>query len=267
MSEPDASRGLDLDRVEVRAGGRLLLDGVEASVEPGSFTALVGPNGAGKSTLLHAIAGVLTASGGRIAWAGDELAAMRRRDRARTIALAEQQADTELDLTVRQAVLLGRTPYLGPLAAPGPDDREVVGRALADAGASAFADRRFRELSGGERQRVILARALAQEPALLLADEPTNHLDVGAQLAALELLSGLARGGLTVLAALHELNHAAAYADHVIVVADGRVVAAGEPDSILTPEVIDGVYGVRTARSEHPLTGRPLLAFAPATDG
>lgn len=128
-----------------------------------------------------------------------------------------------------------------------------------------LADRRFGTLSGGERQRVHLARALAQEPELLLLDEPTNHLDVAAQLAALHLVRGSAGAGTTALVALHDLNLAAAYCDHVVVLSRGRVVAAGPVDDVLVPEVLDPVYGVSTTVLRHPLTGRPVLTFAAAT--
>jgi iron complex transport system ATP-binding protein len=143
-------------------------------------------------------------------------------------------------------------------------DRDVVARSLAAAGAAQFAQRRYDELSGGERQRVNLARALAQEPELLLLDEPTNHLDIRAQLATLGLLRRLADDGLSVLAALHDLSLAASYADHVVVLAEGVVVAAGEPGDVLTAELIRAVWGVDATVLEHPATGRPLIAFAPA---
>ncbi|MEJ3405823.1 ATP-binding cassette domain-containing protein [Rathayibacter sp. YIM 133350] len=255
---------LDLQRVRFGRDGRLIIDNIDCTLPRGSLGALVGPNGAGKSTLLHLIAAVEAPDAGSLAFDGRSLTAMRRRDRARVVALAEQQSDTELDLSVFDVVMLGRTPHLGRFASASAHDEAVVRRSLEDVGATALSERRFHTLSGGERQRVTLARALAQEPALLLADEPTNHLDIRAQLAALGLLAELARGGITVLTALHDLTHAAAYADHVIVLAQGRVVAAGNPAEVLTPQLIREVYGVDAAVLPHPLTGRPLLAFAEA---
>ncbi|NYD68066.1 ABC transporter ATP-binding protein [Agromyces atrinae] len=254
---------LSLSRVAFSRDDRLIIDGVDCTAPTGAVTALVGPNGAGKSTLLHLIAGVLGGEGD-VTFGPADLKRMPRRARARTLALVEQQADTELDLTAADVVALGRTPHLGAFAAAGPRDVSIVRSALEAAGVTALADRRFRSLSGGERQRVALARALAQEPALLLLDEPTNHLDVRAQLDTLALINELARGGLTVIAALHDLGHAAAHADHVIVLAEGRVVAAGDPAVVLTPELIETVYGVRAALVSNPLTGRPILAFAAA---
>ncbi|MET0725951.1 MAG: ATP-binding cassette domain-containing protein [Leifsonia sp.] len=268
MTDQRPASGLSIERVSFsRSSGagsadRLIIDGVDCTLPQGSFGALVGPNGAGKSTLLHLIASIERAAGGEIDFDGASLPRMRRRERARMVAVAEQQSGTELDLGVFDVVMLGRTPHRGALAAPTAKDAAIVHRALQDVGATDFTTRRFHSLSGGERQRVTLARALAQEPALLLADEPTNHLDIRSQLSALSLLAELARGGITVLAALHDLSHAAAYADQVIVLAGGRVVAAGAPSAVLTPDLILDVYGVRAEVLEHPLTGRPLLAFA-----
>ena len=151
-------------------------------------------------------------------------------------------------------------------SAPSPVRASATARSsaarLEDAGLLDLADRDYGSLSGGERQRVNLARALAQEPELLLLDEPTNHLDIRAQLTMLGLVRELARGGLTVLAALHDLSLAAAYADHVVVLAEGRVVAAGDPHEVLTPELIRDVWGVEASVIEHPATGRPLIAYA-----
>lgn len=253
---------LELSRVRFARDGRTIIDGVDVTPPSAALTALIGPNGAGKSTLLHLIAAVERADAGELALDGRSLSGMRRRERARLVALAEQQGEVDQQLTVEASVLLGRTPHLGAFAAPTARDLGVVAEALRAVGAAEFAQRPLGSLSGGERQRVTLARALAQEPQLLLVDEPTNHLDLAAQLRALELLAELARGGLTVLAALHDLSHAAAYADHLVVLADGRVIAAGAPGEVLTAELVHEVYGVRAAVVEHPLTGRPLIAVA-----
>lgn len=256
--------GLDLARVRFARGERVIVDGVDVTVPRGALTALIGPNGAGKSTLLHLIAVIERADDGQLAFDDASLSEMRRRERARVVALAEQHGEADPRLTVEAFALLGRTPHLGAFASPGADDRAIVARALDEVGATEFAHRPVGSLSGGERQRAVLARALVQEPSLLLVDEPTNHLDLRAQLVALDALASLARRGITVVAALHDLSHAAAYADHVVVLADGRVVAAGQPADVLTPELILDVYGVRAEVLEHPLTGRPLIAVASA---
>jgi iron complex transport system ATP-binding protein len=256
------SDALHTDRVRFTRGHRLIIDDVDCTVPAASVGALLGPNGAGKSTLLHLIAGVERADAGTARLGDRDLAALRRRDRARMIALAEQEVTDAPGLRVSEVVALGRTPYLGAFAGPGELDRGVVRRCLEDAGLVDLADRSYDTLSGGERQRVNLARAQAQEPELLLLDEPTNHLDVRAQLTMLGLLRELAHGGLTVLAALHDLSLAAGYADHVIVLAAGRVVAAGDPALVLTPSLIRDVWGVEAHVLEHPTTRRPLIAYS-----
>lgn len=268
MSDADVSdadvRSADLraDRIRFAHGRRLIIDDVDCTVPGGAVGALLGPNGAGKSTLLHLIAGVERADAGAARLGDRDLAALRRRDRARVLALAEQEVQDAPGLRVAEVVALGRTPYLGAFAGPGELDRTVVRRSLEDLGLVELADREYATLSGGERQRVNLARALAQEPELLLLDEPTNHLDVRAQLTMLGLLRELANGGLTVLAALHDLSLAAGYADHVIVLASGRVQAAGAPADVLTPPLIREVWGVDAEVLEHPSTGRPLIAYS-----
>jgi len=264
---PPDGDGLDAARVSWSAAGRLILDGVDVTAPAGAVTGLLGPNGSGKSTLLRAIAGVqapsdgATGPGARVVFAGTDLLALPRRRRARTLAFVEQEASTDLPVTAGDAVLLGRIPHRSLLAGDSADDRAAARRALDDVGAAHLADREVTTLSGGERQRVHMARALAQEPALILLDEPTNHLDIAAQLDALRLLRDLADRGVTVLAALHDLQLAAQHCDHVVLLSGGRVVAAGDVRDVLVPDVLDPVYGVRTEVLTHPRTGRPVLTF------
>ena len=255
--------GLELDRVVVRVDGTLIIDGVDCTAPADSVTALIGPNGAGKTTLLRAIAVVDQPADGDIRFDQGSLIGMHRRARARLAALVEQDASTELSLSVREVVALGRIPHQGPWGDPTAVDEEVIDNAIATVDMAAFTDRDVTELSGGERQRVLLAKGLAQQPRLLLLDEPTNHLDIRAQLATLGLLGDLASTGVTVVAALHDLNLAAAYSDHVIVLQHGHVVAAGPTEPTLTPELIGAVYGVRADLLPHPRTGRPTIAFSP----
>ncbi|HEY6801465.1 MAG TPA: ATP-binding cassette domain-containing protein [Agromyces sp.] len=259
--------GLSSDRVRFTRGRRLIIDDIDATVPVGSVGALLGPNGAGKSTLLHVIAGIQHPDAGTTRFSGRDLTTMHRRDRARLMALAEQDVSDAPGLRVAEVVALGRTPYLGAFGGPGEADRTIVRRCIEQAGLVDLADREYASLSGGERQRVNLARALAQDPELLLLDEPTNHLDIRSQLTTLDLLRGLARGGVTVLAALHDLSLAAGYADHVIVLDRGRVIAAGEPREVLTRELIHDVWGVEAEVLEHPSTGRPLIAYAGVAGG
>ncbi|GAA4733768.1 ABC transporter ATP-binding protein [Isoptericola chiayiensis] len=281
---PAGAAGLAAERVRWSVGGRLILDDVDVTAPPGAVTGLLGPNGTGKSTLLRLVAGVERPDGGRVALIGspdddgspggatasraaadgEDVLAMPRRRRARTLAFVEQDAATELPVTVLDAVLLGRTPHRSLLAGPTEDDHELARAALDRTGAADLAAREIGTLSGGERQRVHMARALAQQPRVLLLDEPTNHLDVAAQLATMRLVRDLAGDGVTVLAALHDLSLAAATCDHAVVLAPGHaghVVAAGPVAEVLVPEVIDPVYGVRTTVLRHPRTGRPVLTF------
>ena len=250
-------------RISISAGGTLLIDGIDCTVPSGSVSALVGPNGAGKSTLLRTLAAVHRPDSGDVTFDGIDLLGAPRRERARLVAFVEQDASTETAMTVASVVGLGRLPHQSLWRDETADSAAIVASALDATGMGGFAPREFASLSGGERQRVMLARALAQEPSLLLLDEPTNHLDISAQLAALALLRSLAAGGMTVLAALHDLGLAATYADHVIVLRAGRVVAAGPTAATLTPELLREVYGVEATVLTNPVTGGIVLAFSP----
>jgi iron complex transport system ATP-binding protein len=245
----------------VTAAQRRLVDG--ASLVASGMTALVGPNGAGKSTLLKAIVGLLTPSRGSLTFEDVDLVSMRRRDRARLVAYVEQSAATEERLTVRDVVSLGRIPFQTPFAAQGDADHEIIAQALDDVGLSDLRDRQFSTLSGGEQQRVQLARALAQQPRLLILDEPTSHLDIHAQMLVLDLLRSKARQGLTVLLALHDLNLATTYCDAISVMHQSRIVASGKPVEVLTPALLAAIYGVSVTLLEHPGNGRPVIVYEP----
>ena len=264
MSAADATAaGLDARRVDLRIDGRLIVDGVDCTVAAGTFSALIGPNGAGKSTLLRVLAAVDRPEEGTVRFGPDDLFALSRRLRARLVGFVEQDSGTELSLSVREVVALGRIPHQGFFGDANAEDNAVIESALDAADVRALAERDVTTLSGGERQRVLLARALAQQPRLLVLDEPSNHLDIAAQLAVLGLLRSLASSGVTVLAALHDLNLASAYCDHVIVLRNGVVFAAGPTAEIITPRLVRAVYGVRATVLEHPQTGRPMVAFGP----
>ncbi len=267
-ASPAAAPGVSLQGLGLgyRAGDKVILDGVDCHVPAGTVTGLLGPNGAGKSSLLQLLGAVAVPHTGSVQLAGSNLHAMRRKERARELAFVEQSADTDLPLTVLDVVLLGRLPYRSLLAGTSDEDLGVARRSLTAVGLDGFTARRYGTLSGGERQRVQLAKALAQEPEVLLLDEPTNHLDVNAQLATMELVRNLAADGVAVLAALHDMNIAAAYCDQVIVLQEGKVAAAGPTTQVLTPGLIRRVYGVDAVVLEHPLTGRPLVAFSPLPD-
>ena len=254
--------GLKAASLRIRAGAKLIIDGVDCTVPVGSLTALVGPNGAGKSTLHRTLAAVLKPESGTVSFESTELFGMPRRERARTVAFVEQDAATTTAMTVTEVVRLGRLPYESAWGDGTADSERVVVDALETVEMTEFAERDFDTLSGGERQRVLLARALAQQPRLLLLDEPTNHLDIGAQLAVLGLLRRLAAGGMAVLAALHDLPLAASYSDHVVVVSGGRVVAAGPTAQTLTPALIRAVYGVEATVLSNPATKKSVIVLS-----
>jgi len=234
---------IGLGGVTVTLGGRPIVDAVDLEVAEGEWVALIGPNGAGKTTLLRAITG-LVAFEGTVELHGRPTTEMHRREVARAIALVPQEPSTPAWMTVGEYVLLGRTPYLGPLAKEGARDREAAARALGRLDLLEFVERRLGTLSGGEKQRVVVARALAQDAEIVLLDEPTAALDIGHQQQALELLDGLrVESGLTLVAAMHDLTLAAQYADRMLLLDGGRVVADGAPPDVLTEAAIGRHYG------------------------
>jgi iron complex transport system ATP-binding protein len=234
---------LEVRGLGVRKGRATLLDDVDAVAEPRSWTAVVGPNGAGKSTLLRCVAG-LQRHTGRVLVDGRDVTSLSPRERAREVGYAPQIPMLPEAVTVAEYVLLGRTPYRPLLAGPRREDREVVEGALDRLDLGPLAGRTLRTLSGGERQRAVLARALAQHPRMLLLDEPTASLDLGHAQTVLEIVDELRREhGMTVVTTLHDLVLAGQYAERVILLAEGRVVAAGRPADVLTSQALARHYG------------------------
>lgn len=253
---------LELRSVGCRYGARPALRGADLVAEAGTLTAILGPNGAGKSTLLKAAAGLVDYEG-QVLLDGRDLAGLPRREVARQVALVAQDPPADVPFTVLELVLMGRAPRLGRLALEGDRDREIALAALADAGVSDLAGRPIDQLSGGERRRAFLARALAQEPRLLLLDEPTAFLDLGHQAAVLEHASALVRRGLCVVAVLHDPNLAAAWADRAVLMKDGAVVASGPAREILRAPTLEALYGARLLEASGPGGEGPF--FAPVT--
>jgi iron complex transport system ATP-binding protein len=242
--------------------GRLILDGVTVDPEPGSTLGLLGPNGSGKSSLLRLLAGVDRPDSGVVELDGTALARLSRRAVARRVAMVSQHADTDLHITVREVVRLGRIPHAGLIGGDRDTDRAVAD-ALVATGLTDMAVRHWHTLSGGERQRVQIARALAQQPGELLLDEPTNHLDIAHQLEILTLIRDL---DITAVVALHDLNLAAMFCDHLVVLSSGRVVAAGTPAEVLTERLVADVYGVDCHITVE--DGRPSVRYtAPCKPG
>ena len=247
---------LEARDLAVDLGGRRVLETVSFAVRPGERVALVGPNGAGKTTLLRAITGLIPYAGG-LELKGRPVRAWRPRDRAREVALVRQQADLAVEFTASEIVALGRAPHLGWTQRLRGEDRAAVEAALEAVDLGALASRPVTQLSGGEQQRVALAQALAQDAPLLLLDEPTAHLDVRHQLDLLDRLGALAAAGKTIVAALHDLDRAAAFADRLWVLAEGTLLADGPPAEVLTPATLRRAFGVE-ARVEADLRVRYL---------
>ena len=235
--------------------GVALLQGIDLAVATGQRCAIVGPNGAGKSSLLGVISGRLRPTAGCVRL-GPERAVRAAPAHVHAVATVGQTEHADLRLNVGDYVGLGRVPHQG--RCPGARHGEVVAHALSLCGLLQAGQRGLHTLSGGERQRAHLARALAQEPALLLLDEPTNHLDLRARVELLDLVRGL---NITVVAALHELSLVAGFADHVVVLNLGRVVAQGTPDETLTAPLVAQVFGMALVRPHHPLDRRELWVF------
>ncbi len=250
--------------VEVRGasfayGAQRALDAVSFDASAGELVGLVGPNGAGKSTLLRLVAGLLPPSAGTVRLAGLDPHAAPRRAVARVAALVPQEPRLAWPFTVRELVMMGRAPRQGLLALASRFDLGAVEGALQACELTALADRRLDALSGGERRRVFFARALAQEPRVLLLDEPTAFLDLAHQAAVMRMAQVAARAGLCVVAVLHDLNLAAACCDRLVVLSRGRVVAHGAPGEVLTEERVREVWGLPVWRGSHGATGAPIV--------
>ncbi|MFI5494290.1 ABC transporter ATP-binding protein [Actinoplanes sp. NPDC051859] len=239
--------------LRIRLGGALIVDGVDLDVADGEWVTVIGPNGAGKSTVLRAVGG-LVGYDGSILLDGTALDQLSRRERARALATVAQSPIVPSGMLVFDYVLLGRSPHIPPLGRESASDLAQVYEVLAALDLEPFAGRRLDTLSGGERQRVFLARALAQEARILLLDEPTSALDIGHQQEVLELVDRLrAERGLTVLATMHDLTSAGEYADRMVLLAGGKVVAKGTAREVLTAELLAQHYlaRVRVIDGEH----------------
>ncbi len=231
--------------VSVSLGDTLILAGVDLQVGSGEVVGLIGPNGAGKTTLLRALAGLLPLDGGEIRIAGRPLSRTGRRERARTVAYLPQGGEHHWAVTVETLVMLGRLPHRGLWDAPSAADRGAVARALDVCDVARFRHRPMNRLSGGERSRVLLARALAGEPKLLLADEPVAGLDPAHQLDVMATLRARAAAGTCVVAVMHDLTLAARYCDRLALLHDGRIEIEGPPETVLVPDILARCYGIR----------------------
>ena len=237
-----------------------LLDQVSLSAEQGEFIGLIGPNGAGKTTFLRAISGLLRSQEGSVSLEGRDLQRMSAREVARIQAQVPQIAPYTFGFTSLEVVLMGRYPQMGRFQVEGATDRRISLEAMSLTDTEAFADRALTTLSGGERQRVFVARALAQQPHILLLDEPTANLDIQHQLKVLDIVQDLVAKGLTAIAAIHDLALAARYCRRLLLMSHGRVLVQGSPTEVLTPANIEAAFGVRAVVFHDPFTGTPTIS-------
>ncbi|GAA1699730.1 ABC transporter ATP-binding protein [Microcella alkalica] len=240
-------------------GDRTVVHDVDLDVTPGALTVVVGANASGKSTLLRGLARLLAPTAGRVTLDGADLSRLPNRRVARTIGVLPQSPIAPEGVRVAELVARGRYPHQGIFRGRRSDDDVIVAAALEATDASSLVDSRVDELSGGQRQRVWIAMALAQQPRILLLDEPTSALDVAHQVEVLDVLRAEVSRGMTVVLVIHDLTLAARYADELVVMAGGRIIARGEPGAVLTAEVVRQAFGIEARLLQDPDTGRPVI--------
>lgn len=250
-----AEAAIALRGVEFGYGAELVLHDITCALERGEFLGIIGPNGSGKSTLLRLMSGYLQPRRGEVRVAGQPVAAWERAALGRVVGVVPQDTTVAFPFTVMEMVLFGRTPHAAGFGFDSAEDLAAARRALERTATAALAHRRVTELSGGERQRVILARALAQEPEILLLDEPAAFLDIRHEVEMYDLLRALQRGGMTVASVLHDLNIAALYCDRLILLHEGRIVQVGTPAEVMTYATLTAVYGTEVYVALNDITG------------
>ena len=236
---------------------KIVLDGISFEVKEGEILGILGPNGCGKTTMLKNLNKNLSPTDGCILLDGEDLENIVKRDIARKIAVVPQTNEIHFAFTVREVVAMGRMPFQGMLAGENAEDKKIVDTAIERIGLSELADRHINTMSGGERQRVIIARAIAQTPQIILMDEPTLHLDISMQFNALDLIQELAKEkGLTVIIVSHDLPMVARYCDRILMIHDHKIHAIGTPEEVLTPENMRVVFRLDAELLKDPKTGK-----------
>jgi iron complex transport system ATP-binding protein len=253
---------LTVENLYAGYGDKLVLHDVTLALAAGEFLGLLGPNGCGKTTLLRALRGTLKPRQGRVQLGDRDVQAIDKRSLARTMAYLPQELVLELDFSVGELALMGRSPHLSRFVRESDEDRRAAEQAMQLADVLHLADRAVTALSGGERQRALIAMCLAQQPRILLLDEPTNHLDLAHQLSILDLIARLNRDqGLAVVAVFHDLNLAAEYCGRLVLLDSGRVAQSGTPAEVVTEEAIRRVYGVQVAVERNAVSQRPHVVL------
>ena len=246
---------IDIEELSIAFGDVEAVSDASLGVDRGEVVGLVGPNGAGKTTLLSAVNGLIDPASGSVRIDGDEIAALPARAIARRVATVPQETSLSFSFPVREVVAMGRTPYRSRFERASAAGREHAARAMERTGTRRFADRAIDAVSGGERQRVVLARALCQDPTVLVLDEPTASLDVNHQVRTLALVREFVADGRAALCAIHDLSLAARFCDRLALLAEGRIVATGSPESVLTEAHVERAFDADAAVTRHPVTG------------
>ena len=256
---------LDINNISLEYRNKLIVDKVSFSVGPGEFFVIIGPNGAGKTSLLKLLSGLQKFSGGTITIKERDISGYTRRSLARIMAVVPQQIEIAFPFTVAETVVMGRTPHLGILGMEGENDYHLAEEAMQFTDVAHLAERKLFQLSGGELQRVIIARAICQQPEIILLDEPTTALDPAHQLRIMDLMEKLRRRqDTTVVMVSHDLNLAAMYGDRIMLLKDGRVVETGPPQVVLNKKLLEETYGCRMHVDENPLG--PVARVTPVPD-
>lgn len=236
--------------------GIKVLNDVSIDIRFGTFTGILGPNGAGKTTLLKLILNLLQVEKDSILIRGTDIISYSRKELAKIEAYVPQNVKIDFNFTVEQVVMMGRTPFLGRFERESRKDIQIAEWAMKETGVQKLKDKLITHLSGGELQRVVIARALTQEPVILALDEPTSHLDIHHQINILSILRSLAkREGLTIVAVLHDVNHALEYCDNLFLMDQGKIVKSGSPEKVITPEIMKDVYNLNVNITKNPFTG------------
>lgn len=241
-------------------GSKEVLNNINMNIKPGTFISVIGPNGSGKSTLLKIISTYLKPQKGVILLDSKEIDKLPRKEVSKKISVVPQNISLEFDFKVKDIVMMGRHPYIRKLKGETSEDVKIVEKAMLYTNILTLSDRMFNELSGGEKQRVILARALAQEPKILLLDEPVSHLDLQHQIEILDLIKNMSiKESLTIIAVLHDLNMASSYSDYIMMLKEGSIIYEGMPETVLNQENIGEVFNINVHINGNPLTGKPYI--------
>lgn len=260
MSQISPPPRLHGEKLTLGYGKHIVAEGLTVAIPDGKFTAIIGPNGCGKSTLLRTLSRLMKPTAGNVWLDGNEIHSFATKEVARRVGLLAQNASAPGDISVAELVARGRYPHQPMFTRWREEDRQAVSRAMQATKIEDLADQPVDTLSGGQRQRAWIAMVLAQETSIMLLDEPTTWLDISHQIDLLELLSDLNRTqGYTLAAVLHDLNQACRYATHLIALREGKIVAEGAPGDIVTPDLIEAIYGLRCMIIEDPIAHTPLV--------